>query len=75
MDVSIPDLPNSVVASYEQAARSRGISLDAFLREYLIAHAPAVGSPRAERFSELRERIVASGVPLLNDDELRAELS
>ena len=40
MTVSIQDLPESVVASYEAIARTQGISLDAFLREYLIKNAP-----------------------------------
>ena len=41
MNVNIHDLPPSVVASYEATARARGISLDAFLREYLIRNAPS----------------------------------
>lgn len=41
MNVSIEDLPANVIASYEATARSRGISLDAFLREYLIQNAPS----------------------------------
>jgi hypothetical protein len=40
MSVRIPDLPVSVLASYEEAAVARGISLDALLRESLIQHAP-----------------------------------
>jgi hypothetical protein len=41
MNVSIQDLPQEVVASYEATARARGITLDAYLREYLIRNAPA----------------------------------
>ena len=82
MNVSIPDVPASVVASYEEAARVRGVSIDDFLREYLIEHAPPVVSRRveakaataAERFALLREKIVASRIPLLSDEELRAEI-
>ena len=82
MNVSIPDVPASVVASYEEAARVRGVSIDVLLREYLIEHAPPVSSPRvgakaatvADRLRRLRERIVASGIPLLNDDEFRTEI-
>jgi hypothetical protein len=40
MNVNIQDLPASVVARYEASARSRGVSLDAFLRDYLITNAP-----------------------------------
>jgi hypothetical protein len=74
MTVHISDLPENIVADYEAVARLRGIPLVDLLREYLIEHAPPVVTPRAERFASLRERIVASGVPLLNDDELRAEI-
>jgi hypothetical protein len=41
MNVNIQDLPANIVASYEATARARGISLDAFLREYLIRNAPS----------------------------------
>jgi hypothetical protein len=41
VDVSIQDLPESVIASYEATARARGVSLDAFLRDYLIENAPS----------------------------------
>jgi len=41
MNVNIQDLPASVVARYEATARARGISLDVFLREYLIKNAPS----------------------------------
>ena len=82
MNVSIPDVPASVVASYEEAARVRGVSIDYFLREYLIEHAPPVVSrsleakatTAAERFAMLREKTVASRIPLLSDEELRAEI-
>ena len=40
MNVSIQDLPANIVASYEASAQARGISLDAFLREWLIDNAP-----------------------------------
>lgn len=40
MNLSIQDLPASVIAGYEATARARGVSLDAFLREYLIKNAP-----------------------------------
>jgi len=40
MNVNLQDIPPCVVASYEASARGRGISLDAFLRECLIKHAP-----------------------------------
>ena len=79
MTLSISDLPESVVANYEETARNRGISLDDFLRELLIEHATPSASLRAEskaagRFGRLREKIVASGIPLLGDDALRAEI-
>jgi len=41
MNVNIQDLPASVIESYEATARARGISLDAFLRDYLIRNAPS----------------------------------
>ena len=41
MNVNIQDLPASVVESYEATARARGITLDAFLRDYLIRNAPS----------------------------------
>ncbi len=82
MNVSIPDVPASVVASYEEAARERGVSIDYILREHLIEHAPPVvtqsvaakATKAAERFALLREKIVASRIPLLSDEELRAEI-
>ena len=82
MNVSIPDVPANVVASYEEAARVRGVSIDVLPPEYLIEHAPPVSSPRvgakaaivADRLRLLREKIVASGIPPLDDDELRAEI-
>jgi hypothetical protein len=40
MNFTIPDLAASVVESYQATARARGISLDVFLREYLILNAP-----------------------------------
>ena len=46
MNVSIQDLPQEVVASYEATARARGVTLDAYLREYLIRNDPA-SSPAA----------------------------
>jgi hypothetical protein len=46
MNVNIHDLPAYVVESYEATARARGVSLDAFLREYLIRNAPP--SPPAQ---------------------------
>ena len=46
MNVNIQDLPPSVIASYEATAQARGISLDAFLREWLIKNAPS--SPAAQ---------------------------
>ena len=79
MTLSISDLPESVVANYEETARNRGISLDVFLRDLLIEHATPSASLRAEskaagRFGLLREKIVASGIPLLGDGALRAEI-
>ena len=41
MNVNIYDLPASIVESYETTARARGISLSAFLREYLIRNGPS----------------------------------
>ena len=43
------------------------------LPENVIADYEAA-TPRSERFASLRARILASGVPLLNDEELRAEI-
>ena len=54
MDVNIHDLPANVVASYEANARARGISLDAFLREYLIRNAPS--SPPAAMTADQWEK-------------------
>lgn len=41
MNVSIRDLPASVIATYEEIARARGVSLHELLRESLIRNAPA----------------------------------
>ena len=41
MNVSIHDLPADIVASYEANARAQGVSLDAFVRDYLINNAPS----------------------------------
>jgi hypothetical protein len=41
MNVNVQDLPPSVIARYEANARAGGISLDAFLRDYLIKNVPA----------------------------------
>jgi hypothetical protein len=46
VNVNIQDLPANVVARYEVSARACGVSLDAFLRDYLIKNAPA--SPPAQ---------------------------
>ena len=54
MNVNIQDLPPSVIASYEATARARGISLDAFLREYLIKNAPS--SPPAQMSADEWEK-------------------
>lgn len=40
MTVSIPNLPAEVLARYEASATAHGLSLDDFLREYLIRHTP-----------------------------------
>ena len=40
MDLSIHDLPASVIAQYEATARERGVALAQFIREYLIRNAP-----------------------------------
>jgi len=37
-------------------------------------HRIAAGAASAERYARLKEEIIASGAPLLNDDELRAEI-
>ena len=54
MNVNIQDLPPSVIASYEASARARGISLDAFLCEYLIKNAPS--SPPAHMSADEWEK-------------------
>ena len=41
MNVSIEDLPANIIANYEASARTRGVSLDALLREYLIKNVPS----------------------------------
>lgn len=41
MSLRIHGIPESVLASYEAAAKARGISLDALIRESLIRSAPA----------------------------------
>jgi len=46
MNVNIQGLPPSVIASFEATAQARGISLNAFLREYMIENAPS--SPPAK---------------------------
>ncbi len=77
MNVNIQNLPPSVIASYEATARARGISLDAFLREYLIRNAPS--SPPApmsadewdKALSECFDAFPATGP--LPDDAFRRE--
>jgi hypothetical protein len=59
MSVNIQDLPPSVVASYEATARARGVSLDAFLREYLIKNAPS--SPPAQMSADEWGRALDEG--------------
>lgn len=54
MNFSIENLPASVVAGYEAIARARGISLDEFLREYLIRNVPS--SPPAKMDTEEWEK-------------------
>ena len=54
MNLRIHDLPEGIVASYEAAARARGISLDVLLREYLIKNAPPV--PPAQMSADEWER-------------------
>jgi hypothetical protein len=62
MNVIIRDLPESVVTSYEATARSRGISLDAFLREYLIqnARSTAPGPPSADEWEKALDDCIDS---------------
>lgn len=43
--MSIQDLPAAILASYEANARARGISLDDFVRDYLIRNAPPAPPP------------------------------
>lgn len=42
MNIRIEDFPEQVAARYEALARARGMSVDAFLREYLIGNAPSI---------------------------------
>lgn len=52
--MSIQNLPESILASYEATARARGVSLNALLREYLIRNAPS--SPPAQMSADEWEK-------------------
>lgn len=44
------------------------------LRDWLLANAAPRAETTSERYRRLRDEIVASGLPLLSDDELRKEI-
>ena len=73
MNVSILDLPAEIVASYEANARARGVSLDAFVRDYLINNAPPAPmkpswTRRSGRRNWMRYSTVSLAVGLLLDE-------
>jgi hypothetical protein len=69
------DLPSEVAAGFAAIAAAEGRSPEEYLRE-LVEREVRSRSPetRAERFARLKADIVASGIPLLNDEELLAEI-
>jgi hypothetical protein len=84
MTITVPLEPKEE-ARLIAAARAKGVSPVTLVREAIdqfLAGAPnRMEEPdldlhpgSAERYARLKEEMVASGVPLLNDDELRAEI-
>jgi hypothetical protein len=77
MSITIPDLPESVIARYEAMAKARGLGVDVVLREWLIGNAPqaegAAMSP-AEWEKALDEAFDSFPAPgPLPDEALRRE--
>jgi len=81
--VSFPALPifkkfatTGVIALSTVAVGNEAVDLAEFqsFEFHFAFHALPDAVPAAELYARLKEEIVASGVPLLNDDELRAEI-
>jgi hypothetical protein len=70
------ELPGEIAADFAALAAAEGRSPEECLR-VLVEREVRRKRPRessAQLFARLRADIVASGVPLLNDDELREEI-
>jgi hypothetical protein len=70
------ELPAKIAAGLASLAAAEGRSPEEYLHE-LVEREVNRRQPResrAELFARLKADIVASGVPLLDDDELRAEI-
>ena len=71
------DLPANIAAGLAAIAAAEGRSPEEYLRELVEREVqrrqPRVES-RGELFARLKAEAVAAGVPMLDDDELRAEI-
>ncbi|OFW39796.1 MAG: hypothetical protein A3J28_09090 [Acidobacteria bacterium RIFCSPLOWO2_12_FULL_60_22] len=81
--VSFPPIPKvafiiaaTIIAFGTASPGSEAIDLKRFedLRIVLPATSQANAATAAERYAQLKQEIVAAGVPLLNDEELREEI-
>jgi hypothetical protein len=80
------EVPAELAADVAALAVAEGCTPEEYLRRLLEreirgsavtqkTELPSVqGNRRADRYAELRRQIVASGIPLLNDEELRDEI-
>jgi hypothetical protein len=72
------DLPPEIEARFRAEAQDRGVSIDAFLREYLIRYAP-IGPPAKLDAEELERAfdelalLIPQGTPPLSDEALSRE--
>jgi hypothetical protein len=72
------DLPPEVEATFLAQAKERGVPLEAFLREYLIQHAPLAQSAKLnpdqwdQSFDELGS-VIPDNTPPLSDEALSRE--
>ena len=71
------ELPPEVEASFAAQARAKGVSLDTFIRDYLIKHALVIESRRmsANEIDEALEELAASmdAVPPLSEQAMSRE--
>ncbi len=71
------ELPPQVEASFAVQAQAKGVSLDTFIRDYLIEHAPVVETcpMSAKEIDEALEELAASipAVPPLSEQAMSRE--